>query len=145
MPVRVFSNEDGNLNSKSVIVSRTKQNADIDLSFSAKFIGLDSDGSNLRADVFKKTNAAAVKQAVRNLFAEVYGDGKEQKEDHDFNRMLSGMISVIERNGLIGALKHEVVAVPVIRELELEQIEMNALKARMAEKKKKIQQMRDGK
>ena len=38
MPVRVFSNEDGNLNSKSVIVSRTKQNADIDLSFSAKFI-----------------------------------------------------------------------------------------------------------
>ena len=85
------------------------------------------------------------KQAVRNLFAEVYGEGKEQKEDHDFNRMLSGMISVIERNGLVGALKHEVVAVPVIRELELEQIEMNALKARMAEKKKKIQQMRDGK
>ena len=55
------------------------------------------------------------------------------------------MISVIERNGLVGALKHEVVAVPVIRELELEQIEMNALKARMAEKKKKIEQMRDGK
>ena len=67
MPIRVFSNEDGNLNSKSIIVSRTKQNADIDLSFNAKFIGLDSDGSNLRADVFKKTNAAAVKQAVRNL------------------------------------------------------------------------------
>jgi len=67
MPTRVFSNEDGNLNSKSIIVSRTKQNADIDLSFNAKFIGLDSDGSNLRADVFKKTNAAAVKQAVRNL------------------------------------------------------------------------------
>ena len=67
MPTRVFSNEDGNLNSKSIIVSRTKENADIDLSFSAKFIGLDSDGTNLRGDIFKKTNAAAVKQSIRNI------------------------------------------------------------------------------
>ena len=74
MPTRIFSNEDGNLNSKSIIVSRTKQNSDIDLSFSAKFIGLDSDGTNLRADVFKKTNAAAVKQAVRNLLLTNYSE-----------------------------------------------------------------------
>ena len=67
MPTRIYSNEDGNLNSKSIIVSRTKENSDIDFSFNAKFIGLDSDGSNLRADIFKKSNASAVKQAVRNL------------------------------------------------------------------------------
>ena len=67
MPTRIYSNEDGNLNSKCIIVSRTKENSDIDLSFNAKFIGLDSDGSNLRADIFKKSNASAVKQAVRNL------------------------------------------------------------------------------
>tara|TARA_B100002019_G_scaffold53958_1_gene46097 strand:- start:2533 stop:3006 length:474 start_codon:yes stop_codon:yes gene_type:complete len=67
MPTRVYSNEDGNPNKKSIVVSRTREDKDIDLTFSAKFIGLDSDGTNLRADIFKKTNAAAVKQAIRNL------------------------------------------------------------------------------
>ena len=67
MPTRVYSAEDGNLNKASIAVSRTRVNKDIDLTFAAKFIGLDSDGTNLRADVFKKTHAAAVKQAVRNF------------------------------------------------------------------------------
>lgn len=67
MATRVYSNEDGNPNKKSIVVSRTREDKDIDLTFSAKFIGLDSDGTNLRADIFKKTNAAAVKQAIRNL------------------------------------------------------------------------------
>ena len=89
MPTRIFSNEDGNLNSKSIIVSRTKQNSDIDLSFSAKFIGLDSDGTNLRADVFKKTNAAAVKQAVRNLLLTNF---TERPFMHRFGGNLSDML-----------------------------------------------------
>ena len=84
MPVRVFSNEDGNLNSKSVIVSRTKQNADIDLSFSAKFIGLDSDGTNLRADVFKKTNATLSLSPGKLLFRNCIGI-KEAKSKNGFN------------------------------------------------------------
>ena len=67
MPTRIYSNEDGNLNNKSIVVSRSREDKDIDLTFNAKFLGLDSDGSNLKADVFKKTNASAVKQAVRNL------------------------------------------------------------------------------
>ena len=67
MATRVYSNEDGNPNKKTIVVSRTREDKDIDLTFSAKFIGLDSDGTNLRADIFKKTNAAAVKQAIRNL------------------------------------------------------------------------------
>ncbi len=67
MPTRIYSNEDGNLNNKTIVVSRSREDKDIDLTFNAKFLGLDSDGSNLKADVFKKTNASAVKQAVRNL------------------------------------------------------------------------------
>ena len=57
MPVRAFSIEDGNLASKTILTSRTKSSEDIDLSFSATPSG----------DVFKKTDAAAVKQAVKNL------------------------------------------------------------------------------
>jgi phage baseplate assembly protein W len=67
MPTRVFANEDGNVNKKSIIVSRTREDKDIDATFSAKFVGLDANGNNLPGDIFKKTNAAAVKQSIRNL------------------------------------------------------------------------------
>ena len=53
---RAYSTEDTNL-SKSLIASRGTDYKDIDLAFAAKPAG----------DVFKKTDAAAVKQAVRNL------------------------------------------------------------------------------
>jgi|TARA_B110000495_G_C23009069_1_gene596604 phage baseplate assembly protein W len=49
--------EDGNLGTSSIIGSRTKIYKDIDLTFAAKASG----------DIFKKTDAAAVKQAVKNL------------------------------------------------------------------------------
>ena len=89
MPTRVYSNEDGNVNKKSIVVSRTREDKDIDLTFSAKFIGLDSDGSNLRADIFKKTNAAAVKQAVRNL---LLTNSTERPFMHRFGGNLSDML-----------------------------------------------------
>jgi len=57
MPTRAFSIEDGNLGSKTILTSRTKSSQDIDLSFAKKPSG----------DIFKKTDAAAVKQAVKNL------------------------------------------------------------------------------
>tara|TARA_B100000965_G_C19592708_1_gene758664 strand:+ start:1708 stop:2151 length:444 start_codon:yes stop_codon:yes gene_type:complete len=57
MPTRAFSIEDGNLGSKTILTSRTKASKDIDLSFAKKLSG----------DVFKKEDAAAVKQAVKNL------------------------------------------------------------------------------
>ncbi len=57
MPARAFSIEDGNTNIKSLIGARKASYTDIDLAFAAKPAG----------DVFKKTNAAAVKQAVKNL------------------------------------------------------------------------------
>jgi len=54
---RVFSQEDGNLNTRSIITSRSKDYTDIDLTFENKPSG----------DVYKKTDAASVKQAIKNL------------------------------------------------------------------------------
>ena len=89
MPTRVYSNEDGNVNKKSIVVSRTREDKDIDLTFSAKFIGLDSDGTNLRADIFKKTNAGAVKHAIRNLLLTNF---TERPFMHRFGGNLSDML-----------------------------------------------------
>jgi len=54
---RVFSQEDGNLQSRPISTSRTRDYKDIDLTFNKKTTG----------DIFKKTEAAAVKQAIKNL------------------------------------------------------------------------------
>lgn len=89
MPIRVFSAEDGNLNKKTITVSRARIDQDIDLTFTPKFVGLDSDGSNLPADIFKKTNAAAVKQAVRNLLLTNF---TERPFMHRFGGNLSSML-----------------------------------------------------
>jgi len=53
---RVLSIEDGNLET-SIIVSRTKKFSDIDISFTAKPNG----------EIYKKLDAAAVKQSVKNI------------------------------------------------------------------------------
>ena len=57
MPSRAFSIEDGNIGNKSILTSRREEYLDIDLSFAKKGSG----------DIFKKSSAAALKQAVRNL------------------------------------------------------------------------------
>lgn len=54
---KAFSIEDGNLSNKTLIGARTRSYSDIDLTFSKKPSG----------DIFKKNEAAAVKQAVKNL------------------------------------------------------------------------------
>ena len=54
---RAFAVEDGNITSSSVVTSRSKNYVDIDLSFNAKTNG----------DIFKKVDAGAVKQAVKNI------------------------------------------------------------------------------
>lgn len=54
---RVLSNEDGNLISSTIIGTRRRLHKDIDLTFTARPSG----------DIYKKQDAAAVKQAVKNL------------------------------------------------------------------------------
>ena len=57
MPTRAFSVEDGNLAVKPIITSQTRTYNDIDLSFAKKTTG----------DIFKKNDAAAVKQSIKNI------------------------------------------------------------------------------
>jgi phage baseplate assembly protein W len=54
---KVFSAEDGNLSNVPLTSSITRGYKDIDLTFTAKPAG----------DVYKKTDAAAVKQAIKNI------------------------------------------------------------------------------
>jgi len=61
---RVFSIEDGTLDTAGITVSRNKVYRDLDLTFAKK-----GDG-----DVFKKSDAAAVKQAVKNLLLTNFGE-----------------------------------------------------------------------
>ena len=57
MVTRAFAVEDGNLQSRSLVTTRNKLFSDIDLTLAIKPSG----------EVYKKTDAAAVKQAVKNL------------------------------------------------------------------------------
>lgn len=64
MVARAFAIEDGNLNSTSVNVARTRTYKDIDLTFAKR-------PDN---DVYKKTDAAAVKQSVKNILLTNYAE-----------------------------------------------------------------------
>lgn len=64
MVARAFSVEDGNLNSASVNVARQRVYKDIDLSFAKR-------PDN---DIYKKTDAAAVKQSVKNILLTNYAE-----------------------------------------------------------------------
>lgn len=57
MVTRSLAAEDGNLNTPSIITTRKVNYIDIDLTFAVRPSG----------DVYKKTDAAAVKQAVKNI------------------------------------------------------------------------------
>ena len=61
---RVFSIEDGSIDTVSITTSRNKAYSDLDLTFARK----DND------DIFKKNDAAAVKQAVKNLLLTNFGE-----------------------------------------------------------------------
>lgn len=61
---RAFSIEDKNLNTSSITTSRTRTYKDIDLTLAIKGNG----------DVYRKLDAAAVKQSVKNLILTNHGD-----------------------------------------------------------------------
>jgi len=63
MATRSFSIEDGNLSS-SIVVSRDVDYKDLDLTLAI----------NDKKDIYKKNDAAAVKQAVKNLILTNYGE-----------------------------------------------------------------------
>lgn len=73
MPAKAYSLEDGNLSNKPIITSQTKTYNDIDLSFKKKTTG----------DVFKKTDAAAVKQSIKNILL-------TNRQEKPFNPIFGG-------------------------------------------------------
>lgn len=64
MARKYFAAEDGDLQTRSLITSRNRTYSDLDLTFTKKPSG----------DVYKKTDAAAVKQAVKNLLLTTPGE-----------------------------------------------------------------------
>jgi phage baseplate assembly protein W len=62
MVTKSFSIEDGNLNQASLITSRSRDYVDVDLAFDVNNVG----------DLYKKNDAAAVKQSVKNIILTTY-------------------------------------------------------------------------
>ncbi|MBH19972.1 MAG: hypothetical protein CL851_06025 [Crocinitomicaceae bacterium] len=91
MPQKVFSVEDGNLNSVSVNTARSRSYKDIDLTFANRASG----------DVFKKTDAGAVKQAVRNLLLTNFSEKPFlPRYGGDLNSLLFSLNTEIDEIGL---------------------------------------------
>lgn len=64
MAQRSFSRENGDLNTRSLIGSRDQNWSDLDLSFTVNDVG----------QLFKKIDAGAVKQSVKNIVLSNYGE-----------------------------------------------------------------------
>ena len=79
MVTRAFSTEDGNLSTAGIITSGIRESKDINLLFNLKTNG----------DIFKKTEAAAVKQAVKNL---LMTNKFEKPFQHSFGADLTGLL-----------------------------------------------------
>lgn len=98
---RSFSTEDGDLQSSSLIGSRSVNYLDIDLTFAKKPSG----------DIYKKRDASAVKQAIKNLIltnfyekpfqpffgTDITGLLFELTDDDTESEVRSNIISAIER------------------------------------------------
>ena len=91
MPQKVFSVEDGNINSTTIVTARKKSYSDIDLTFSKKASG----------DIFKKTDAGAVAQAVRNLLLTNFSEKPFlPRYGGDLNSLLFSLNTTIDEIGL---------------------------------------------
>ncbi len=74
------------------------------------------------------------KEPVKNLMEQIFGN----KNDHDFNRMMSGLISVIHDNDLVDKVKHQVVIAPIKKTLSLKEIQLEALKKEVSQLRKEV-------
>ena len=94
---RAFAQEDTNLQTASVTTSRVRQYSDIDLSFKAK----PSSG-----EIYKKTDAAAVKQAIKTL---VMTNLLEKPFRPDFGGNLLGQLFELADRGKSSMLRRNIV------------------------------------
>jgi phage baseplate assembly protein W len=95
MVTRAFAVEDGNLNTTSLVTTRNRLYKDIDLTFAKKPSG----------EIYKKTDAAAVKQAVKNLLlTNKYEKPFQPEFGGDLNNLLFELVdndTVYEIDGAI--------------------------------------------
>lgn len=93
---QVFSIEDGNLQSRSLVTTRDKVYSDIDLTFAKRPSG----------DVYKKTDAASVKQAIKNLLLTNLG---EKPFNPYFGGGLSDLLFELADNDLDILLEQQII------------------------------------
>ena len=74
------------------------------------------------------------KETVKDLMQKIYGN----TNNHDFNKMMSGMIAVIEENKLVDKVKHQVVIAPKKKTLSLKEIQLEALKKEVSQLRKEV-------
>lgn len=92
---RVLSIEDKDLNKSSIVTSRTRVYQDIDLTFAKRPSG----------DVYKKKDAAAVKQAVKNIVA----TGRLEKPFvTDFGANITDMLFELADNQLDRRIRNQI-------------------------------------
>ena len=93
---KAFSLEDGNLGSKSIIAARELVYSDIDLTFTAKPSG----------DIYKKTDAADVKQSVKNLLMTNY---TEKPFNMKFGGNLNDFLFELDTDTDMGLLADQII------------------------------------
>lgn len=108
---RAFATEDGNLNSVAITTARTVSYSDVDLSFTTRPSG----------DVYKKTDAGAVKQAVKNLLL-------TNHFEKPFQPFFGGNLS-----SLLFELADDPVEARLLRDQLIEQIEVYEPRARVTD------------
>ncbi len=92
---RILSIEDKDLNTSSVVTSRKRNYMDIDLSFAKRPSG----------DVYKKKDAAAVKQSVKNIVA----TGRLEKPfESDFGADITSMFFELADNRTSRTVKQNI-------------------------------------
>jgi phage baseplate assembly protein W len=94
---RAFAQEDTNLQTASVTTSRVRQYTDIDLAFTAK----PSSG-----EIYKKTDAAAVRQAVKTL---VMTNKLEKPFRPNFGGNVQGQLFELADNGNSDTLRRGII------------------------------------
>ena len=98
MVKRAFAQEDGNLNTASVKSSRIREYIDLDLSFTVK---------PTSGEIYKKTDAASVKQAIKTL---VLTNNLEKPFRPDFGGDIRGQLFELAEYGRDDVIKEDIIA-----------------------------------
>ena len=138
MVTKAFSIEDGNLSTKSITTTRQLTFTDIDLTFTAKPSG----------EIYKKTDAAAVKQAIKNLL--LTNKMEKPQLNIDFANTtpiegfdggkLFGQAVIIRKISkfIVGADEDMLIPIPVFYDLESKKILSDSLPKELRDEYKDI-------